>query len=430
MKSVNKLLLVFLLLCSIGFGQTVSSKLKKEEEQLEKKIATTKALLAKSKDETAASYQELTLITNQIRLREELLRNYDKQVRSAELKIKERGAQIDELNAQIVKLKEQYKKLIVYAYKHRNRYGDMMYIFSAESYYEALKRNKYLEKIAYIQQKQVVLIKQNQKLIETEIAAIQKDKAYKSTVVAQKKAERQQLDADRQKQETVYQQYKTKEQEILANLREEERKKEVLKARINEAIRKEIAEAEARRKKEEEARRLAEAKARESAKGTGPVEKPADPVVFTETKEAMALGKSFEGNRGKLPWPVEKGTITEKFGKNAHPTLDNVFTNNNGVDITSPKNAQVRSVFEGEVTSVLNIPGAGKVVIIKHGNYRTVYSNLQDVYVSKGSKVSTKQVVGSLLSKSGAAVSIAHFEIHQVVGSNVQCLNPSLWIVN
>lgn len=397
---------------------------------MEKKIATTKALLARSKDETAASYQELTLITNQIRLREELLRNYDKQVRSAELKIKERSAQIDALNAQIIKLKEQYKKLVVYAYKHRNRYGDMMYIFSADSYYEALKRNKYLEKIAYIQQKQVVLIQQNQKLIAAEIAAIDKDKQYKASLVSQKKDERKQLDIDRQKQEMVYQQYKSKEQEILAKLKEDERKKEILKARINEAIRKEIAEAEARRKREEEARRLAEAKAREKSPTTTPAEKPTESVVFTETKEALALGKSFEGNRGKLPWPVEKGTITEKFGKNAHPTLDNVFTNNNGVDITSPKNAQVRSIFEGEVTSVLNIPGAGKVVIIKHGNYRTVYSNLQDVYVSKGSKVSTKQVVGSLLSKSGMATSIAHFEIHQVVGSNVQCLNPSLWLAN
>ena len=120
--------------------------------------------------------------------------------------------------------------------------------------------------------------------------------------------------------------------------------------------------------------------------------------------------------------------MTEGFGKNPHPTLDNVFTNNNGIDISSPKNAQVRAVFEGEVTSVLSIPGAGKVVIIKHGNYRTVYSNLQDTYVKSGSKVSTKQAIGSLLVSDGASVSVAHFEIHQVVGTLVQCLNPSLWV--
>lgn len=142
------------------------------------------------------------------------------------------------------------------------------------------------------------------------------------------------------------------------------------------------------------------------------------------------LSKDFEGNKGKLPWPVAKGTITEGFGKNAHPTLKNVYTNNRGIDISAGKNAQVRAVFDGEVTSVLNIPGAGKVVIIKHGNYRTVYSNLQETYVSTGTKVTTKKIIGSLLSKSGETVSTVHFEIHKVSGSNVVCLNPSLWVAN
>jgi murein hydrolase activator len=105
-----------------------------------------------------------------------------------------------------------------------------------------------------------------------------------------------------------------------------------------------------------------------------------------------------------------------------------VFTNNAGIDISAPKGAQVRAVFEGEVTSVLAIPGAGKVVIIKHGNYRTVYTNLQETYVKTGSKVTTKQAIGSLLVKEGSSVSVAHFEIHQVIGTAVQCLNPSLWV--
>ena len=131
-----------------------------------------------------------------------------------------------------------------------------------------------------------------------------------------------------------------------------------------------------------------------------------------------------------MPWPVAKGTITEGFGKNPHPTLKGVYTNNNGIDIGAPRNAQVRAVFHGEVTSVLNIPGAGKVVIIKHGNYRTVYSNLKEAYVSSGDKIKTKKAIGSLLSKDGQDLSIAHFEIHKVDGTNVSCLNPSLWIAH
>ncbi|MFT5582422.1 MAG: septal ring factor EnvC (AmiA/AmiB activator), partial [Psychromonas sp.] len=199
------------------------------------------------------------------------------------------------------------------------------------------------------------------------------------------------------------------------------KKKKKIKEKINEAIRKEIAEAEERR-------RIAEAKRRaEAAKNkiTVPFEKTQE---FAITKELAMIDKSFESNRGRLPWPVEKGTITEAFGRNAHPTLENVFTNNNGIDISSPKNAEVRAVYEGEVTSILNIPGAGRVVIVKHGNYRTVYSNLQNTYVSVGSIVRTKQAVGSLLSKNGESISVVHFEIHQVVNGGVQSLNPSSWV--
>ena len=125
---------------------------------------------------------------------------------------------------------------------------------------------------------------------------------------------------------------------------------------------------------------------------------------------------------------MEKGTVTEFYGKNAHPTFENVFTNNNGIDISAPKFSEVRAVFEGEVTSVLNIPGAGKVVILKHGNYRTVYSNLQNTYVNVGDKINIKQAIGSLFVKPDNTVSVLHFEVHLVSGSGVQSLNPVLWI--
>jgi murein DD-endopeptidase MepM/ murein hydrolase activator NlpD len=116
----------------------------------------------------------------------------------------------------------------------------------------------------------------------------------------------------------------------------------------------------------------------------------------------------------------------ESFGRNAHPTLPDVFTNNNGVDYACSKGANVRAIFEGEVTSVFSITGAGKVVIIKHGNYRSVYSNLKETYVSIGSKVSTKQAIGSLMIDGN--VSVCHFEIHQIVNGVPKCLNPQLWV--
>ena len=412
---------VFILFAFYSLAQVSSEKLKRDQARLERKIADTKLLLEKSKSQTESSLNELRVIENQISYREQLLRNYNNQIRSAELNVERKEKQIGELADKIERLKSQYKRLLLYAYKHRNKYGKMMYIFSAESYYEAVKRNKYLERIREIQQKQFILIKQHQELMRSEIEAIKKEKEKKLAMIEEKKKERKKIEADKIRQQEIYQKFKAEEEEILAKLKKEERDRQVLKERINQAIKREIELAEA-------ARRKREAEAAKSS-GSKPAEAGSSSPSFTSTKEEALVSKNFEGNRGRLPWPVDKGTITENFGKNAHPTLKNVYTNNRGVDISTPKNAQVRTVFDGEVTSVLNIPGAGKVVIIKHGNYRTVYSNLQETYVKTGDRIKTKQLIGSLLVQSKQNNSIAHFEIHKVIGSSVVCLNPSLWIV-
>jgi septal ring factor EnvC (AmiA/AmiB activator) len=435
MKNVSKLLfLIVLLVTSNHAGAQSSEKLKTEQDRLAKKISNTKSLLDKVKTNTEASLNELKIIDKQIQFREDLVRNFDNQIRGAESKISEKDKEIIKLTDKLGRLKTQYKKLLIYAYKHRNKYGQLMYIFSSGSYFEAIKRNNYLKRVSEMQHKQFLIILQHQGLIKNEIQTIQKEKEYKVQILDEKKIERDQISKDKVKQEAVYKKFKSEEGKLYAQLKEDERKKAELNQKISAAIQKEIAAAEAKRKKAEEAARKKSTTAATTAGGTAPATTTAaekkETTTFTETKESAALNKSFEGNKGKLPWPVEKGTITEGFGRNNHPTLPNVVTNNNGIDISAPKNAQVRAVFEGEVTSVLNIPGAGKVVIIKHGNYRTVYSNLQDTYVSAGSKVSTKQAIGSLLNKENSSVSLAHFEIHQVVGTVVNCLNPSLWVAN
>jgi murein DD-endopeptidase MepM/ murein hydrolase activator NlpD len=441
MKNVNKILFIlFWCINGIALSQSASVKLKDEQARLEKKIANTKSLLSQTKSNTSQSLTELQLIDNQIRYREELVQNYDNQVRNAEIKMVEKGADIIELQDKIKLLKEQYKKLLLYAYKHRNKYGKMMYIFSATSYNEAIKRAEYLERIADLEKKQFQIIVQNQNLIKEEIAYIDKEKIYKSQLLNQKISEKASIEADKISQEQAYLRFKSEESVLIGQLREEERKRDDLSRKITQAIQDEIlAEEKKRKKKEEETAKkksnssspstntnnASSTAKKETASSNSTVKKE---VVLTPTKEAVSLGKNFESNKGKLPWPVESGTITESFGKNAHPTLSNVYTNNNGVDISAPVNATVRAVFEGEVTSVLNIPGAGKVVIIKHGNYRTAYSNLSETNVSAGDVVTTKQVIGTLISKDDSKLSLSHFEIHLVSDGGIQCLNPSLWL--
>jgi septal ring factor EnvC (AmiA/AmiB activator) len=173
MRSVSNIVLMILLFCSFGAtAQSTSEKLKKEQQRLEKKISNTRSLLDKTKNNTEASLNELQLIENQIRFREELVMNFDNQVRGADVKVKEKDSEIKDLQAKLTRLKEQYKRLLLYAYKHRNKFGRLMFIFSSTNYNEAIKRTNYLERIADIQKKQFLIIRQHQSLITEEISTI------------------------------------------------------------------------------------------------------------------------------------------------------------------------------------------------------------------------------------------------------------------
>lgn len=426
----NNICCLLLLFCSLtASAQKKSDQLENEQAKLEKQLSNTKTLLDKVKTGTQASLNEMKLIDNQVKFREELVQNFDNQIRGAELTISSKDNQIKSLQEKLERLKIQYKKLLIYAYKHRNRSGKMMYIFSASNYFEAVKRNAYLKRIAEIQRKQFRLIRQSKGQISEEIISIRREKEKKLLLLSEKVIEKNKILQDKARQQQTLNKLKQDEKKLMAELKAAEKQKAELKRQIKRAIEKEIAEAEAKTRKEQEKKKAAAAAAaKKPTAGTAAVAPAKKEVVLTDTKENIAMGRNFESNRGKLSWPVLKGTITEAYGKNPHPTMSNVFTNNNGIDIGAPRNAQVRAVFEGEVTSVLSIPGAGKVVIIKHGNYRTVYSNLQDAYVSVGMKVTTKQTIGSLLPDSDGGLSTAHFEIHQVVDGTVQKINPTLWL--
>ena len=448
MKFVISISIFFLV--PILFCQTSSDALKKEQKKIEKKISNTKTLLNTVKNNANASLNELRIVDNQIKNREALVAVYDNQVQAAEIKMLEKSNEINTLKKKSIKLKSQYRAMLLYAYKHRNNSDKIMYILSASSYHEAFKRNKYIKKIASAQKRQVAIIKQHRQLISQEIKNVAIEKSQKLVSLEQKKQEKANIELDKNLLATNLNKLKNEEQKLNSQLLTEEQKKQDLKLKITNAIRVEISIAENKRKKKaaQEAKEKAAKKEKivvkekpnndikptkvktptnvivpEKVTQKPKVEKE---VVFVESDENIALGTSFATNKGKLPWPVSSGSITEKYGRNAHPTLSGVFTNNNGIDISCPIGQSVRAIFEGEVTSVFTITGAGKVVIVTHGNYKTVYSNLQSTDVKIGSKVQTKQKIGTLLSEGN--ISICHFEIQLVANGAIQSLNPSLWI--
>ena len=437
MKSAIKILVFICLIVFSGsvFAQTKSEKLKKEQVKIEKRIKNTKSLLDKTKNKAQSSLQELELVEAQISTRETLVKNFDEQVRAAEFEMIGKANDIKHIQERQKNLKKQYRQMLLHAFKNRNKLGKLMFVFSAHSYTEALHRNNYLEKMKEIEKTQFQLLQKNQEIVQGEYVQISSEKTTKELALNEKIKEKELIEQDKQLKEELYQILKKEEETLRSNLAKDEKEKQVLKTKINTAIQDELKKSSSsskktnsKTKKKDSSKETKKTTATKDKKETATTPKKTEEVVYVETPESSSLGSNFSGNKGKLPFPVANGTITEKFGTNPHPTIKNVFTNNNGVDISTAKNATVRSVFDGEVSSVLTIPGAGKVIIIKHGNYRTVYSNLRECYVSVGTRVSTKQSIGSLLTHESGSISIAHFEIHLVSGGNIQCLNPSLWL--
>jgi septal ring factor EnvC (AmiA/AmiB activator) len=422
MRLASSLLLVFFFHVGFGFSQQNPDNLKKEQRKLEKKISQTKSLLKKVQANTNNSLHEVRLLDNQIKSREALVRVFDSQVKMADIKILQKKQDVSRLKKRLVRLKDQYRKMLRFAYKKRNNTGRLMFLLSANTYQEAVRRNSYLKKVAHLQRRQVDLIKQHQSLIEREIDQIHTEKTEKELTLHEKKAEKEKIEADKQQKEKSYTKLKKEEEKLLVQLKEEEKKRKKIEGQIQSAILAEARKEEKRRKEKENVKATTPTEANKTpAKTSTPTYKPEN-----LSSEGTIAGKNFESNKGGLPSPVSNGTITSRFGRNAHPTLRDVYENNNGIDISCSAGSTVRAVYEGEVSSVFSIAGAGKVVIIKHGNYRSVYSNLSSVSVSVGQEVSSKQSIGTLITEGN--ISTLHFEIHSVSGINTTPLNPSVWL--
>jgi septal ring factor EnvC (AmiA/AmiB activator) len=422
MRLASSLFLVFFFHVGFGFSQQNPDNLKKEQRKLEKKISQTKSLLKKVQANTNNSLHEVRLLDHQIKSREALVRVFDSQVKMADIKILQKKNDVNRLKERLVRLKDQYRKMLRFAYKKRNNTGRLMFLLSANTYQEAVRRNSYLKKVAHLQRRQVDLIKQHQSLIEREITQINTEKTEKELTLHEKKAEKEKIEADKQQKEKSYTKLKKEEEKLLVQLKEEEKKRKKIEGQIQSAILAEARKEEKRRKEKENVKATTPTDANKTpAKTSTPTYKPE-----TLSSEGTIAGKNFESNKGGLPSPVGNGTITSRFGRNAHPTLKDVYENNNGIDISCSAGSTVRAVYEGEVSSVFSIAGAGKVVIIKHGNYRSVYSNLSSVSVSVGQEVSSKQSIGTLITEGN--ISTLHFEIHSVSGINTTPLNPSVWL--
>lgn len=410
MSTLRRLLLCLLPLLLVGLGAHGQSRkeLEKKREALDKQIKTTTALIEQARKEQRVTQEQLQLLESQIQAREQLIRAMNSELRVVQQRIEEDQAMVTSLNEDLTTLKAEYARMLQFAYRNRSSYDRMSYLFSASSFQQAFKRSRYLEQIAAQRTRQARLIEETRLEIEGRLKALEDQRAEKSRIMAQEQAEKQRLASDRSGQQSALATLRKEE----GRLKETQRKQQKQRNELDAAIRKAIEES---------------MKPKSGATKGATATTKGGKLELSLTPEAKELNADFEKNKGKLPWPVEKGVITSRFGKQPHPVLPGITIENNGVDITTEKGASVRAVFRGEVASVIVIPGAGKAVILSHGAYRTVYSNLREVSVAKGQRVDTKQVVGTVLTDDTG--SIAHIEVWKITSEGLVKVDPGPWLV-
>lgn len=385
---------LFVILSIQVFSQSVE-ELKKKKQDAENQIKYTSKLLNEVQKNQKSSLSRVQLLNRQIEQRKAVISTINGEVDLYQQMIDNNTLAISLMENDIQSLKKEYAELIKLAYRNRNAYDQVLFLLSADNVNQAYRRHLYM--------KQYTNYRENQANVILSIESVLNDKTQKQE---EQKLIKLQLMNDTKKEASQLSQEKLEKNAELQKLQKEQKE---LKKKLDEQRRIE-------QQLENEIERIIAEEARKSAK--------AGTKEMTLTPEQKLLGDNFAQNKGRLPWPVERGVITEHFGINQHPVLSNVQVKNNGVSITTEKGSKVRAVFNGEVTRVFGITGGNTAVIIRHGKYLTVYSNLRETTVKKGDKVTTKQNIGTVFTDPEDSKSILKFQIWL----ENQKLNPEQWI--
>lgn len=376
-------------------GQSLDD-LKVKKEKTREQIKYTNRLLNEARQNEKYSLNKLKLISQQINLRNELIGDFNNEIAVIEELINQNKDIIDAFDRDLNTLKSEYAEMIRFAQKNQNSYDKTLFLLSSKDFNQAYKRLMYLQQYAAYRQKQAKLISEVHDLINKKVVDLEKRKATKQLLVNGKEKEADQLIQEKAEQGKFVDSLQKKQKDLQQQLNEHQKVEEQLRREIERII-------------EEEASKSKE-------KGS---------TGFVMTPEQKLISGQLEQNRARLPWPVERGIITERFGIHAHQVLKTVQVKNNGIDITTSAGAKARAVFDGEVSRVFGISGGNMAVILRHGNYLTVYSNLKEVMVKSGDKISAKQELGTIFTdENDDNKTTLKFQIWK----ESQKLDPELWL--
>lgn len=391
-------------ICALGFAQS-KTELEKQKQQLLKDIEFTNKLLSETEQNKKATLGELNLLSSKINKRQELINTILREVELIERQINETKGVVSSLKDDLQRLKDEYALMLYHTYKNQSQYDRLMFILSSQDFNQAYKRIKYFQQYAKHRQEQAEAIEAMQKILESRTEELADKKLKMAYLVEDKEKEKIQLSTEKEEQDKMVKTLKQKESELKNQLQQKQRDAKKLEKAIARII-------------EEEIR-----KAQQKAEKTGGTTTKSG---FALTPTELELSGNFSNNEGKLPWPSDRGVITSSFGEHPHPTLPSIKIENNGIDITTDKGTKARSVYEGTVSAVVSIPGAHKAVIVRHGEFLSVYANLEDVLVKMGDKLAVKQEIGTVVTSREDGKTVLHFEIWKGASK----LNPAKWILS
>lgn len=392
-------------------AQNNKKELERRKEQIRKDIEMTNKMLDETKNNKKNSMSHLITLTKKINYRNELINTIGEELVDIDGQIGGIERQKQHLEVELDTLKSQYARMLRYAYKNQSSYSRLMFLFASADFNQAYKRMRYLQEYSDYRKHQRDVIDNMQDSLVRLKQQLQGKRVDKTHLLTAKEQERLNLTQEKEEQVQVVSNLSQREKELKNKLKEKQKEEARLSRAIEDIIRKEIAAAKAA------ADRKAAASGRKKPTATTTAE------ALTATPEALKLSTAFEDNRGKLPWPVEQGFISSSYGRHPHPVWKNVETNNNGVDIASGKGSTARAVFEGTVSNVLVLPGY-YAVLMQHGEFFTLYSNLESVNVKAGDKVAVKQAIGSIKTDDDDGKTEVHLEIWK--GSNR--MDPETWL--
>jgi len=384
---------LFLLSGNALTGQS-KEELQRQKEQAFEEIKLARELMEKTTAQRVSSIQQLRILQQGINSRSRVISTLESEVNLYTRNIADTQARIDQLKGDNQRNREEYARLIYYAYRNHTDYEKLMYILAGSSISQSYQRYKYLKYIGEYRKRKAGEIEASIEELDQQQKTLNSLKNEKLGLMENKESEQAKLVAQRSREASMVNDLKRRESQLKREIEEKERIAREVEARIREII-------------EEEARRSS-----------------SNNIYDALTPEQELVGNDFRKNKGKLPWPVEKGIITVGYGNQEVPGLRGSSVKNNGIDITSAPGADVRAVFEGEVTKVFGILGANYTVLIRHGEFLSVYQNLINVRVKTGDKVLTKEKLGEAFTDENDQVGNLHFEVWQ----ERNILNPEAWI--